>query len=165
MGKLTAIAKGSLRTQSTQALALDEGNIIRCELVAGRSGPIITGAQTLRAFPGAKGGVAHWAAAQFFLQVLQGAVYDEQSDPHLWACACGALHEIDAASRGELLGVFRSQQAKALEALGYGASGDDASRNPSTGRSPFDDRFEQIAQRSFSSLDLLYDALRATSIS
>lgn len=165
MGKLTAIAKGSMRARSTQALAIDEGNVIRCELVAGRSGPIMTGAQVVRAFSSAKGTVAGWAAAQFFLQVVSAAVYDEQPDAHLWACICDALHEMDATPRAELLGAFRRQQAAVLEVLGYGASGEHALQSAHAGRSSLDDRFEQIAQRSFSSLDLFYDALRLASLS
>ncbi|MCC6934443.1 MAG: DNA repair protein RecO [Candidatus Yanofskybacteria bacterium] len=163
-GRLAATAKGSLRASSAQALALDEGNMIECELVQGRNGLLITGAQVSRAFSGAKSSVARWAAAQFFLQVIQLSVYDEQPDIQLWRHLVDVLEQVDGASADALLSVFRSCQGRMLEVLGYGASGA-AQLVSHIGRTPLDDRFEEIAQRRMASLDLLYDALRLAGVS
>jgi recombinational DNA repair protein (RecF pathway) len=84
MGKMAASARGSLRAHSTQALAIDEGNRISCELVDGKSGPIMTGAQASRSFSHIKGSPLRWAAAQFFLQAVDAIVYEAQPDAHLW---------------------------------------------------------------------------------
>ncbi len=76
-GRCAAIAKGSLRAASRQAPALDDGNLLTCELVAGRSElAIITGAQAQRCWSVAKASPAAWAVAQFFLQAMDAVVYD-----------------------------------------------------------------------------------------
>jgi DNA repair protein RecO (recombination protein O) len=159
LGKITAIAKSALKHGSVQALQLDAGNHIRCELVSGHGMPIITGAQAIRCFSGAKSSPVLWAAAQFFLQVVDVIVYDQQPDQELWTCLTDTLAEFD---RGEpaVLATMRRRQDELLGVLGYGrAEGPDADWSRS-GRIEMDDAYERIAQRRLGTLDLFYDLVR-----
>jgi DNA repair protein RecO len=151
LGKTTAVAKSILKGHSTQALALDNGNLIRCELVPGRGTPIITGAQSIACFSSAKSSPVRWAAAQFFLQVVDAMVYDHQEDAALFECLRSTLAELDGASDDQVLSVFRRRQAELLGVLGYGAV-------PDTGRA-LDDAYERIAQRHLATLTLFYDMM------
>lgn len=155
LGKIAASAKSILKPHSVQALQLDEGNRIICELVPGKGGPIITGAQAVRCFSSAKTSSLRWAAAQFFLQVIDTVVYDDQEDPALFACLDQTLGALDAAGDHEALGIFRQQQVALLAVLGYGQQ----SIPSGTGRTELDDRYEQIAQRRLGTLTMFYDML------
>lgn len=157
MGKMAASARGSLRAHSTQALAIDEGNRISCELVDGKSGPIMTGAQASRSFSHIKGSPLRWAAAQFFLQAVDAIVYEAQPDAHLWGCLCSVLGELDAARDEHVLTLFRQGQGAMLDAFGYGTQDDATIASQVVSRSKMDEQFEAIAQRRLSSLDLFYD--------
>jgi DNA repair protein RecO (recombination protein O) len=161
-GKMSAAARGSLRVHSKQALALDEGNLIHCELVSGKASPIMTGAQAARSFSGAKGSPIRWAATQFFLQTIDAVVFDEQSDPLLWSCLQAALMRLDASSDADALAVFRRCQGDVLAALGYGAQSEAAMSSTTVSRGAMDEQFEAIAQRRLSSLDLFYDMAART---
>lgn len=147
LGKCAAIAKGSLRAHSKQALALDEGNVIRGELVSGRAGFVMTGAQAMRSFAGAKCLPKRWAAAQFFLQVVDVLVYDHQPDDALWECLHETLVRIDDVAEADILSLFRDRQRALLAVLGYGTC-------PQTA---LDGTFEQLAQRQLASLALFSD--------
>jgi DNA repair protein RecO (recombination protein O) len=151
-GRMMAIAKGALRATSRQAVALDDGNLIRCKLVLGRTGtPIITGAQVQHAWPVAKHTAASWAIASFFLEVIDAAVYDGQPDAALWDALTASLVAVDEGTE-EPLAVLRRGQVQLLAALGYGTH-----PLPSgTARTPLDDRFEHIIQRRLGSLGLVY---------
>ncbi len=157
VGKMTAAARGSLRIHSKQALALDEGNLIHCELVDGKAGPIMTGAQAVRSYSSAKSSVLRWAAAQFFLQTIDALVYDEQPDVLLWSCLTDTLTRLDEAADGDALSVFRRCQGSLLEVLGYGARNETAVASVRIHRGAMDEQFEVIAQRRLTALDLFYD--------
>ncbi len=156
-GKMTVAARGSLRIHSKQAPALDEGNLIQCELVNGKAGPIMTGAQAVRSYSGAKQSPVRWAAMQFFLQVIDILVYDAQSDGRLWECLTGVLTRLDEAADDEALAVFRRCQGFLLESLGYGMQGEAVLSSLHINRGVMDEQFEAIAQRRLTGLDLFYD--------
>lgn len=155
LGKLQAVAKGSLRAHSRQALAPDEGCLIRCELVDGRSGPIMTGAQSLRSLSRAKRSALAWTAVQFFLQATDAVVFESQPDDALWRCLVETLSALDAADDGHALDVFRAGQQRLLGALGYGMT--PVGAGVRAVRTALDEQFEVIAQRRLTSIDLLYD--------
>lgn len=158
MGKTHAVAKSVLKAHSVQALQLDEGNLVRCELVAGRGGtPIVTGAQSVRCLSRAKSSPVRWAACQFFLQVIDTLVYDHQQDEALWQCLLAALSDLDAASDDAVLTVFRARQDDLLQALGYGRAVPHTTVSARPGRTETDDTYERIAQRRLATLDLFYE--------
>lgn len=157
IGKMTAAARGSLRLHSKQALALDEGNLMHCEMVHGKAGPIMTGAQAIHSFSSAKRSPIRWAAMQFFLQLIDAVVFDEQPDDQLWMCINDVLVRLNAASDAEALEVFRRCQGSVLAVLGYGEQSEEYMTSNSANRCSMDEQFEAIAQRRLSSLDLLYD--------
>ncbi len=144
LGKCSAIAKGSLRAHSKQALALDEGNRMHCELVPGRSGFIMTGAQALRAYADAKRSLVRWSAMQFFLQAIDLLVFDEQAESALWSCLCAACEQVNTASDDDMPSVFHMHQRALLSVLGYGACPEPM----------LDATFENVAQRKFLTLQL-----------
>ncbi len=155
-GKLSAIAKGAMKPKSVQALQLDPGNLIHCELVPGRGGmPIITGAQAFRCYSGAKSAPSALAAVQFFLHVVDAAVFDQEQDESLWDCLNGIMADLEKTPRTDLLVSFRRHQLALLSTLGYGEQAADGIAGP--GRTPMDDKFEQLAGRKLHSLDLFYE--------
>lgn len=156
-GKMTAVARGSLRIHSKQALALDEGNLIHCELVNGKADPIMTGAQATRSYSGAKSSPVRWAAMQFFLQAIDTLVYDAQPDEQLWACLTSVLTRLDTATNDEALAVFRRCQGQFLGVLGYGIPSEAVVASAHINRGAMDEQFEVIAQRRLTALDLFYD--------
>ena len=142
-GRISVLAKGSLKSASRQRSALDEGNVIRGELVPSRSGVfILTGAQAQCCWRTAKSTPQAWAAAQFFLESVDALVFDGQPDESLWDALAGALSALDEAT--DVMPTFRRCQSVLLEALGYGIVPN------------LDETFERIAERRFRSLDLLY---------
>jgi len=154
-GKFAALAKGSLRHGSRQAVALDDGNLIRCELVPGRSGmSIMTGAQAQRCWVSAKSSIGAWAAACALLQAADALIWEGQPDDRTWDVLLGALTDLDCG--GDPLAVLRRSQAGLLEALGYGAR---AVPGGGPGRSELDDELERVAQRHLAGPDLLYRML------
>lgn len=156
-GKITASARGSLRASSTQALALDEGNVIHCALVHGKAGPIMTGAQAMRSQSNAKNSPVRWAAVQFFLQAIDTLVFDEQSDRPLWECLIGTLSQLNACADGDALATFRRCQGHLLEVLGYGMQNEVLLASTQINRGTMDEQFEAIAQRRLMALDLFYE--------
>jgi len=154
LGKLQAVAKSSLRGHSRQALALDEGSIIRCELVDGKTGHIMTGAQSLQSLSNAKRSPIPWTAVQFFLQATDVLVYDAQPDEALWACLYETLLALNRTGDDGVLEEYRAGQRRLLGVLGYGAH---AAVQTQRGRSVLDEQFESIAQRRLSAIDLFYD--------
>jgi recombinational DNA repair protein (RecF pathway) len=153
LGRIQAAAKSSLKSSSRQAPALDEGNLISCELVPGRTGvDIITGAQTQRSWSTAKSSPLSWAVAQFFLQVIDTIVYPGQGDVGIWEVLMAVLESLDAGQ--DPLLVFREGQLALLHALGYGSP---MTLPQGTFRTSLDDDFERIAQRRLQSLSLIYE--------
>ncbi len=160
LGKFSAVAKSALKPHSVQAAQLDIGNCIHCELVHGRGAPIVTAAQATKCFSGAKSSAVRWAAAQFFLQVIDVAVYDEQPDDALFACLYETLCRFDEVPDAEALSILRTRQDSMLNALGYGALFASAALSPRSNRTEIDDAYERITQRKLGTLDLFYDLVR-----
>ncbi len=155
LGKLSAVAKGAARSKSIQALQLDPGNVICCELVASKnSWPIITGAQSLKCFSRMKSQSQAWAAAQFFLQIVDLIVFDQEPDQNLWGGLLQALADLDQTQA--ILTAFRQQQSNILEILGYGRMNFNHSESRPM-RTELDDFFERLADRRLKSLDLFYE--------
>ena len=143
-GKLAVVAKGSLKGSSRQRPALDEGNIIRGELVPSRAGmSILTAAQAQNCWRSLKASPTAWAAAQFFLEAVDVLVYDSQPDGALWNTLTGALAALDTTT--DVPAEFRRQQGILLDTLGYGRA-----------QVPLGEEFERIAGRAFRSLNLFY---------
>ncbi len=163
LGKITAIAKGSLQRHSKQALALDDASHIQCELVDGKSGYIMTGTQALSSLGLAKQSPRTWSVAQVFLQAVDLMVFEAQADEELWGTLQEILQSLDRSSPETVLALYRRGQERFLQALGYGVagSGEMLSR---WARSALDEKFETIAQRRLSAIDVLYDVV-ATSAS
>lgn len=155
-GKITVAARGSLRARSTQALALDEGNLIHCELINGNAGPIMTGALAARSYSNAKSSMVRWAAMQFFLQAMDTLVYDDQPDIPLWSCLTHILSRLDDVAHDEVLTTFRRCQGSLLEVLGYGVQSEAEITSPLLHRGLMDEQFEAIAQRRLTALDVFY---------
>jgi DNA repair protein RecO (recombination protein O) len=152
-GRTAAIAKGALRATSRQAVALDDGNIIRCKLVPGRTGtPVVTGAQAQRSWSDAKRSATAWAVASFFLEAVDTAVYDGQPDEALWDALTTSLALLNEAT--DPLTVLRDGQVRLLEALGYGTH--PMPIDAGAERTELDDRFEQVVQRQLGSIGLVY---------
>lgn len=155
-GRLAAVAKGSLRQGSRQAPALDEGNMVSCELVPGRADlSIMTGAQAQRCWAQAKSSAAAWSVAQFFLQAIDSIVYDAQPDAGLYEALIGVFEDLD--SSADPLTALRRGQVSVLDALGYGRR---PMPRPTAVRDGLDDEFDRIAQRHLTSLDLVYQLAR-----
>jgi recombinational DNA repair protein (RecF pathway) len=155
-GKLTAIARGSLRANSRQAPALDEANLITGELVAGRGAAILIGAQASRCFAGVKRAPLRWAAVQFFLQVVDTAVYDEQPDEQVWNALTGAIGALETVPGENILREFRRWQDALLTVLGYGRQDPAATLSVRAIRTPMDETYERIAQRRLGTIDFFY---------
>lgn len=162
LGKISALAKGSLRAASRQALSLDEGSHILCELVDGRTHPIMTGTQAVTSLGRAQQNPRAWAAVHVFLQTIDVAVFDAQPDAELWERLVGILSRLDSVDASGILTAYRDGQEKLLQVLGYGISRE---RHASTrwGRTALDEQFEVLAQRRLSSIDLLYDVAAMSS--
>lgn len=155
LGKTTGIARSILKAHSVQALQLDEGNLMRCELVPGKGSHIITGAQAVRCYSNLKASPAGCAAMQFFLQIVDTLVYDHQQDEALFACLTGTLAALDRVPAQDVVAVFRQCQRDLLGVLGYGYTIADISSR--RGRTDTDDLYEQIAQKKLGTIDLFYE--------
>lgn len=118
-GKLTAIAKSALKHSSTQAMHLDPLNIVEFELVEGRSYPIITSAQSERVFGHIKSSPLITAMANFFTEIIDRIVFDNERDDELWDVLESALTELDASGNKQIFEIFRRKQFELLDVLGY----------------------------------------------
>jgi len=153
-GRIAAIARGSLRPTSRQAVALDDGNIIRCRLQPGRTGtPVLTGAQAERSWANAKRSPLAWAVASFFLEIIDAAVYDGQPDEALWDALTESLALLDNEREDPLI-ILRHGQSRLLDVLGYGTQS--APTGIGAVRTSLDDQFERIVQRRLDSIGLVY---------
>lgn len=156
-GKVSAVAKGALKPHSVQALQLDPGNLIHCELVPSRTGlPIITGAQAVNCFSRMKSSPRTLAAAQFFLQVADLIVFEQEPDLRLWTCLCQTLADLNAAEGEGMLKIFRHHQSELLGVLGYGWT-DQRAVDYRPIRTEMDNFYERLANRRLKTLDLVYE--------
>lgn len=118
-GGMRAIARGSLRPSSVQSLHLDVLNLIEFEVIHGRTYPIISSAESLNTYSELKNSLPRVAAASFFLEVLDRIMYENEKDDQLWDFLTGMLEDFRAAPPARLAEIFRSQQRKFLDVLGY----------------------------------------------
>lgn len=119
-GKLTAIAKSALKHSSTQAMHLDPLNIVEFELVEGHSYPIITSAQSEHAYLNIKSSPLATVMANFFTEVIDRVVFDNERDDELWNVLGSALEELNASRRrSQMFEIFRRKQFELLDTLGY----------------------------------------------
>src|SRR3989344_1166120 len=133
LGKITAIAKSILKHSSVQAMHLDVLNLVEFDLVGGSVGhrpwrgpaesggwrmPIITGAQCAKPYLRIKSSLSSFAAASFFMEVLDKIIFVGEKDEDLWKFITETLEKLDSNS-ANLLSVFRNSQAELLKRLGY----------------------------------------------
>jgi len=118
-GRIVAIARGMRTPRSTQAMHLDQLNLVSFELVYGRGIPIITAAQTEQFWPATKRTPARFAAASFFCEVIRTMVMDQERDDRLWEFLTGTLGEFERTVLDDILTVFRRRQMELLDILGY----------------------------------------------
>ena len=155
VGKLTAVAKSSLKGTSTQGRHLDVLNLVSFDVINGRSVPIITGAQNEDTFPHVRSSLPHLAVAYFFLEVIDRIAYEHQKDDRLWNFLSSTLRELDWVDRPMLMEFFREKQTDFLHTLGYAlekpvvAVANDELLN-------LDSTFEYTFNTHFHSLELLY---------
>src|SRR3989344_3512978 len=100
-GKLSAVAKSSLKPSSMQGMHLDNLNLVDFELINGRSLPIIAAAQSESSFRNIKSSLPILAVAQFFADVLDKMVFDLQKDESLWEFIVDVLEKLDSKVRSE----------------------------------------------------------------
>jgi DNA repair protein RecO len=153
LGKLTAVARSSLKSNSIQGQQLDVLNLVSFELVSGKYWPIITGAQCEKAFPVIKSSLPALAMSYFFLEAISKIVFDHQPDEKLWNFLADILEELDQNRISSAQ--FMERQKNLLDILGYGADGQLAGYD----NMPIDLVFENLAARRFKSLDFLYSIL------
>jgi len=155
-GKLTVVAKGSLRMTSKQGMNLDMLTLVNFELVHGRATPIITGAQQEKTYRQLKESLPALSIASFFLEALDKIVFDLQPDQRLWDFYIQLFDQLDNQPHLASREFFRAQQAELLKILGYTPH---ATPSP-YGLSPMDVVFEETAQRQFNSLKFIYSVLQ-----
>jgi len=154
-GKLTGVAKGSLKPTSMQSMHLDVLTCVEFELIYGRAQPIITAAQQENAYRNLKSFMPAVAVASFFLEVMDKIIFDMQPDPHLWDFYNRLFNGLDLNPATAGLELFRNGQAELLKILGYPPqiAGD------GRGFSRLDGVFEQTAQKQLTSLKFLYSVI------
>lgn len=144
LGKCAAVARGARRASSRQGPALDAGTRIRCQLIQGRGGWVLTGAQCMRSWSGAQTSPFRLVASAFFLEASNVLIYDAQPDEALWQCLTSALEAMDACSDDRSSEEFRYWQGALFATLGYGSA-----------TTSLQDAYHQLAERPFVSLALL----------
>lgn len=144
IGKCSAVARGACRAASRQSPALDAGTLIRCHLVSGRGGYIMTGAQCLRSWSDAQTSSFRLVALSFFLEAVDVLVYDSQSDEDVWQCLIGGLEALDQASEETGPALLRHWQGELFAVLGYGRP-----------TAALNDAYQYLAERPLAALTLL----------
>jgi len=120
-GKITAIAKSVLKSNSIQAMHLDVLNLVDFELINGRGIPIIAGAQAEHIYPSIKGNIQALAVAYFFNEVIDKIVFEYQRDDELWGFLSDFINKLDkkAETSEELIHFFREKQTELLHIMGH----------------------------------------------
>lgn len=118
-GKLTAVAKSILKSDSIQAMHLDIFNLVDFDLIGNRSTPIITGAQVYHTFYGMKSSLYSLAIAYFFSDIVDKMVYDNDKDVALWGFLEELFFDLDKSLNTSLPIIFRTRQLDLLKLLGY----------------------------------------------
>lgn len=118
LGRVDAVAKSILKPNSIQAMHLDDMNLISCELVEGRAYPIITGAQSKRAFSGLKSNLSSLAVANYICESIYKMTFVYQSDENLWEFIADSFDCLDA-ERSADLKTLTKFGGRLLSVLGY----------------------------------------------
>ena len=117
-GKLKTIAKSILKTNSIQALHLDNFNLVEFDPVLGNGMPIVTSAQVINTFQGIKNSIAKTSVAYFFAEAIDKMVFDNDKDDELWMFLNSFLTELNKYNIDNMA-LFRQSQKKLLHILGY----------------------------------------------
>ena len=155
-GKLTAVAKSVLKSNSVQAMHLDILNLVDFELVSGRSAPIITGAQAERTYNNMKTNLPIMAGAYFFAEVFDRLVFDHQKDSGIWDFLVSLLDDFDS-GRDNFQELFREKQASLIGLLGYAP---DMKNGELLSISNMDAIFESLAERKLHALSFMNFVLK-----
>jgi len=157
LGKITAVAKSSLKQNSIQGMHLDYFNRVEFDLVSGRGVPIITGAQVVESFHRLKDSLPKLSAGYFFLEAFDRIVFEYERDEELWQFLSKLFEKLN--NQEIKLSDFRQYQKALLQVLGYAPAVLTLQQQNLRSHSELDAMFEQTAQRQFSSLKLLYNVL------
>ncbi|HVZ11337.1 MAG TPA: DNA repair protein RecO [Candidatus Paceibacterota bacterium] len=118
-GGMRAIARGSLRPASVQSLHVDALNLIEFEVIQGRTYPIVSSAESIAEYPTLKSSLPRLAAVQFFTEVLDRIMFENEKDDDLWDFLIGMLEHFDGIPNNAVLASFRRKQKEFLQVLGY----------------------------------------------
>lgn len=153
LGKVSAVARGSLRPHSRQARALDVGNMLMCQLVWGKSPlPLVIGAQAQECWSDVKGTLVGLAALGSVVALADALSIEGDLDGQMWQWMHESLQALSSVSPEEYLAVVRARQGALVELLGYGAR---PMVQLSASRTSLDDVCDGIAQRRIGALDVL----------
>lgn len=153
LGKISAVARGSLRPHSRQARALDVGNMLMCQLVWGKSPlPLVIGAQAQECWSGVKGTLVGLAALGSVVALADALSIEGDLDGQMWQWMHESLRALSSVTSEEYLTVVRARQGALVELLGYGAR---PMVQVSASRTSLDDACDSIAQRRIGALDVL----------
>ena len=153
LGKISAVARGSLRPHSRQARALDVGNMLMCQLVWGKSPlPLVIGAQAQECWSGVKGTLVGLAALGSVVALADALSIEGDLDGQMWQWMHESLQALSSVSSEEYIAVVRVRQGVLVELLGYGAR---PIVQLSASRTSLDDVCDSIAQRRIGALDVL----------
>jgi len=129
-GKLVAIAKSILKKTSLQSMHLDNLNLVDFELINGRAIPIVASAQSENVFRNIKSSILSLAVANFFVDVFDKLVFENEKDEKLWKFLEELLCDLNNKSnydRIKIIGYFREKQLQLLQTLGYSPKTDQCS--------------------------------------
>jgi DNA repair protein RecO (recombination protein O) len=118
-GRLTAIAKSILKKSSLQAMHLDVLNLVEFELVNGRAMPIIASAHSENIFKNIKGSMKKFAVANFFMDVIDKLIFDNEKDPKIWNLLTAVMAELNTAEENKAIKILRNGQKEFLRISGY----------------------------------------------
>ena len=118
-GATRALARGIYRAKSVQSLHLDSFNLIEFEMIPGKLYPIIASAHAIEQYPNLKSDVKRMAMVNFFMEVLDRIMFENEKDEKLWGFLTELVSRFDKADATELADLFKVQQLKLLDVLGY----------------------------------------------
>lgn len=122
-GKITTVAKSSLKNNSIQGMHLDVLNLIECDLVEGRGWPIITGAQSIKTFSNIKNDIKTMSVAYYFTEIVDKIFFENEKDQSLWDFLNKTLEDIYKFSNLDnddlLKDLFKVKKIELLNILGY----------------------------------------------
>ena len=84
IGRVEAVAKSIMKPTSIQSMHVGAMNLITCDLVEGKSYPIITGAQSEKTFSKLKSNLSSLAIANYICESVYKMTFTYQADDELW---------------------------------------------------------------------------------